>query len=136
MDCILPPHKKSQGRYRVGYFEKARDEGHKALSEEQYAYVVRVVGRLRLWNTNPNLIADLRIESVDCFYELKLKGNVLGKTNLRIFFSVFDQSKTIVVLGPYKKEDEGALPRQVILKMRNRHRVAETLIASVTATES
>lgn len=111
-----------QEPYRVGYLLNARQEAKKALSDEQYAYAVRMARRLQDWS-DPLGLCGLRIEQVDGFYELKLKGNVLGKTNLRIFFAVFDKARTVVVLGVHVKEEEGQLPRQVVLRMKNRHRV-------------
>lgn len=116
------PDAQPPGHYKVGYIPKAQKEGQKLLNEVQYAYAVRQAQRLRFWDDSEEM-GLLRIEAVDEFHELKMKGNVLGKTNLRVFFAVFDDEKLVVVLGVYKKEEEDELPRHVIIGMRNRRRV-------------
>lgn len=110
--------------YKVGYLQKAVTEGKKILNAVQYAYAVRQAERLRNWADKEEM-ASMRIEAIDPdLYELKLKGNVLGKINLRIFFGVFDApEKLVVVVGAYKKEEEDELPTHVKLGMRNRRRV-------------
>lgn len=131
MDDLVLPDVQPSGKYRVGYLPKARTEGMKILGPVGYAYAVRQAERLRYWD-DPEEMKLLRIEEVDEFFELKLKGNVLGKTNLRVFFSVFDAPEyKVIVLGAYKKEEEDQLPRHVILGMRNRKRVVGTMLASV-----
>ena len=107
------------GKRRIGYLAVSVRDGRKILNGVQYAYAVRQANQLRAWG-DPDIGRLLRIEAVEKFFELKLKGNVLGKTNLRIFFGIYEE--LVIVLGVYKKEEEGALPKHVIFRMRNRHR--------------
>ncbi len=109
------------GKRRIGYLAKAAREGRKILSGVQYAHAVRQANLLKDWGS-PEM-CPLRIEAVEDFYELKLKGSVLGKTNLRIFFAIF--AELIVLLGVYKKEEEGDLPKHVVIRISNRHREAK-----------
>lgn len=59
---------------------------------------------------------------VENFFELKDKGGVLGKINLRIYFAVFDDFEAVVVLGCWKKEAEGKVPAYTLIRMRGRFR--------------
>ena len=125
------PEDQTPGRYRVGYLEKAKREGKKLLSAIQYAYAVRQAARLRDWDDKEEMSL-LRIEPVESFYELKLKGNVLGRTNIRVFFAVFgDPIYRAVVLGVYQKDEEGDLPSHIVISMRNRKREVEGTVASL-----
>lgn len=123
---LVVPGGEPGGMYRVGYLPKAQREGRELLSEPQYAYAVRQAERLRHWG-NQDEIAALRTEAVENFYELKLKGNVLGKTNLRIFFAVLDAGgeRFVIILGVYKKEEEDQLPRHLVITMKHRRSFAE-----------
>lgn len=108
-------------QYRLGYFKKARKEALKAMTAVQYAYVVRMFERLRQWGNHEEM-EQLRIEQIDEFLELKLKGNVLGNMNLRVFFGVEDERRVVVALGVYVKGEEDETPRHIVLAMRNRNR--------------
>ena len=54
------------------------------------------------------------------FYELRNKGGILGKINLRIFFSVHDERKLILILGSFNKKNDGSTPAHVVGRIRNR----------------
>jgi hypothetical protein len=117
------------GRCDLAFLRKAASEGQRELDPVPYAYAVRMAEKLRHWGDIEEMRL-LRIAPVENFFELKLKGNVLGKTNIRVFFGVFDTPgrKTVVVLGGYKKEDEDELPRHIVLSMKNRRRTVEELL--------
>ena len=60
---------------------------------------------------------------IDDFFEVRDKGGVLGKINVRVFFFIEFKSRTIVVLGAIKKENEGQTPGPTKLTMRRRMRL-------------
>ncbi len=56
------------------------------------------------------------------YYELREKGGVLGRINVRVFFGVDPDSRSLVILGAIKKENEGPTPQGDIITMRRRWR--------------
>ena len=107
--------------WNVPYLTLARDEAMGFLNEEQYAHVVDLLGALASEPspTHANLVA---VEAVEDFYELKDKGGILGKINLRVFFTVVPEEKAIVVLGAIKKESDGQTPTWAKTRIRYRLR--------------
>ena len=63
----------------------AKREGHQILTDVQYDHEVSVLKRLTNFS-DAEEIADLKIEKIGSFYELKDKGGPLGKINLRLYF--------------------------------------------------
>lgn len=106
--------------WHVGYLSVARDEAAAFLNDEQYAHAVDLVRALAS-EADPSHPLTVTVEAVDNFFELKDKGGVLGKINLRIYFTFDSEQKTIVILAAIKKEAEGQTPTWV--KTRVRHRL-------------
>lgn len=98
--------------------EVAREEAMAFLDEGQYAHVVGLFQELAR-EIDPTRPESLRVEKVEDFFELKDKGGVLGKINLRVFFIVTGRS--IVVLCAIKKEADGQTPMWA--KIRTRYRL-------------
>jgi hypothetical protein len=65
----------------------------------------------------------LRIAPIEEFWELKEKGSVLGRINLRLYFAYLSDRNEVVILHAYKKEDDGATPKYVLIRVRNRLRM-------------
>jgi carbon storage regulator CsrA len=97
-------------------------DGRGFLSAGQYLHVADIVRRLADWN-NPEEIKDLRIEPIQGLWELKEKGGILGRINVRVVFAYLKDRDEIVVLGAFKKENEGQTPKHIIIRMHNRLRV-------------
>jgi len=110
-----------QGRtkLKVVFFEKARGEARRFLTEGQCLHVEDLARRLEDFG-DPTATQDLRIDKVGNLWELKEKGGLLGRINVRVFFGHVPSRGEIVVLGVFKKEREGATPRDYIIKMENR----------------
>ena len=77
---------------------------------------------------DPTHSQSLSVDAVEDFHELREKGGVLGKINVRVFFAV-DKRKTadidhhaIVVLGAVKKESEGKTPEGDRIRIKRRLR--------------
>jgi len=97
----------------------AKKEGHKILNDVRYDHVVSILKRLVDFG-NLDELSDLDIEPIESFYELKEKGGILGKINLRIYFGTFPDERELVIVKTYKKEEENAVPRHVIVLVENR----------------
>jgi hypothetical protein len=107
--------------WHVGYLSVARDEAMDFLSEEQYAHAVDLVKALAS-EPDPSHPSMVTVEAVDDFFELKDKGGVLGKINLRVYFMIDRQAKVLCILAAIKKEAEGQTPTWVKIRVRNRLR--------------
>lgn len=107
--------------WSVYYLSSARDEAMGFLNEAQYAHVVDLVRALAS-EPNPTHPVTVTVEAVEDFYELKDKGGVLGKINLRVYFTVNPKEKAIVVLAAIKKEEDGQTPNWVKTRVRYRLR--------------
>ncbi|MGE3175845.1 MAG: hypothetical protein AB7O32_00130 [Vicinamibacterales bacterium] len=107
--------------WSVLYLEQAASEARSFLNEEQYAHAVDLL-RTLAEEVDPRRAQMVQVESVEDFFELKDKGGVLGKINMRVFFIVLPASKAIVVLGAVKKEADGKTPTVVRCKIRVRKR--------------
>lgn len=106
-------------KWIVLVLEAARKEGHKILSDIQYEHVVEILKRLVDFG-NPEEIGDLVIEPIESFYELKEKGGILGRINLRVYFGTIPDRHELVIAKAYKKEDDHAVPRHVVLLVEDR----------------
>jgi hypothetical protein len=109
----------SPSKWTVVVLEVARKEGHKILSTLQYDHMVEVLKRLEDFG-NPEETADLDIEPISSFYELKEKGGLLGRINLRVYFGVIPKRRELVIAKTYKKEEMGAAPRHVVISVEDR----------------
>lgn len=65
-----------------------------------------------------------RVDAIENYHELKDKGGVLGKINLRIFFYVhrLPDNPLILVLGAINKGNEGQTSQAVKIRIRRRLR--------------
>jgi len=82
--------------------------------------MVAIEKRLEDWG-NRDELADLDIEKVtNQIWELKEKGGPLHKKNIRVYFSVLEESREVVVLKTYKKEQDGQVSRHVLISAEDR----------------
>ncbi|MGE3107327.1 MAG: hypothetical protein AB7G11_14015 [Phycisphaerales bacterium] len=107
--------------WSVYYLTVARDEAMGFLNDGQYAHAVDLVRALAS-EADPTHPATVTVEAVEDFHELKDKGGILGKINLRLYFTVSPKEKAIVILAAIKKEAEGQTPGWVKIRVRNRLR--------------
>jgi hypothetical protein len=94
--------------------------GGSVSGRDQYAHVVDLLRTLAS-EADPRRAVCVTVEPVEDFFELKDKGGVLGKINLRVFFVVVDEERVILVLAAVKKEAMGKTPEW--MKIRVRHRL-------------
>lgn len=107
--------------WSVWYLSAARDEAAEFLSPEQYAHVVDLLRALAN-ERDPSHAVTVRVEAVEDFFELKDKGGVLQKINLRVFYTIEAARRTIVVLAALKKEADGQTPTWMKVRVRSRLR--------------
>ena len=111
----------AQGSEGRAVLAVAKREGRSSLSPGQYLHLKDIIKRLVHFN-RPKEIADLRIEPVEDFFELKEKGSVLGRINVRVYFGFFPNLGEVVVVKTYKKEEDGKTPRHVVINVQARLR--------------
>ncbi len=92
-------------------FDDAEDEHCKNL--------VREVAR----EIDPTHSLTIDVRPIEDFFEIRDKGGILGKKNVRIFFFVYKPKRKIVILGVVKKENEGQTPVAVKITMSRRKRL-------------
>ena len=110
-------------KWELAYLEVAEKEARKFLTEEQYVHAVQQFEQLA-YETDPTNSETQDITKIEDFYELRDKGGLLRKINLRVYFTLFEKKKQILVLAAYKKEDESKVAKRIIIRVRNRLRVA------------
>ncbi len=118
---------KARAAWSLAYLEVAAKEAKGILDAGQYEHVVRQFDDLAK-HENPRLSDTLDLKAIEAFHELRDKGGILGRINLRVFYVVFDEKKMICVLGCYKKEDDGQVPSYIKTRIRNRLRLARSML--------
>lgn len=109
-------------KWTVEFLTIAEEEARKILArKDQYEHVVDQVRDLARQD-DPTHPATIDVRQVEDVYELREKGGPLGRINLRVFFFLCKEKKTIVLLGNYKKEKDGATPPAVVRNMQRRKR--------------
>jgi hypothetical protein len=107
--------------WSVSYLTVAREEAMGFLNDEQYAHAVDLVRALAS-EVDPSHPLTVTVEAIEDFFELKDKGGILGRINLRIYFEIGREAKVIVILAAMKKEAEGQTPMWMKVRVRNRLR--------------
>lgn len=107
-----------QTGWKLGYLDATVGESG-FLNEKQYDYLVDQFREMSKC-VDPVRCPTVDVEQVGEFWELRDKGGILGKLNVRVYFAVVAKKKFIVVLSVYKKEDEGAIPRWLVKRLANR----------------
>lgn len=106
--------------WSVWFLSKAEREARGFLEADEYEYVVDHVKALASEN-DPSKAITVTVRRIGSYFELKIKGGVLRKKNVRVFYSV-EEGRTIVILGCLKKESEGSLPPATLRLMETRKR--------------
>ncbi len=98
-----------------------RLEARSFLTLAQYVHVTDFVKQLSGFGSR-RYDPTLRIEPIGDYWELKEKGGVLGKINVRIYFAHVAAHNRVVLLSAYKKEVDGAAPPHILLRLKHRLR--------------
>lgn len=119
-----------QGGWRPGYLELAAKEARGFLTDVQYEYAVeQCVALCEEDDPSHPQLAD--VDAVYDFFELRLKGGVLGRINLRVYFYLVMDLRLVVVLGAWKKESENQIPVRIVKRIQSRMRYAEESVGSL-----
>lgn len=108
--------------WTVLVLEVAYAEIRRAFSESQYEHLVLQVKELAR-DKDPSHSQVLSIDKVEDFFELRDRGGVLGAVNARIFFGLDHTSRSVVILGGIKKQNNGPTPLGDKIRMRRRWRM-------------
>lgn len=115
--------RKPKGLWQLLYYVAAEKEGRAKLDEDQYFHLVQQFELLAEYEI-PQSVQFLDIRPIDEFFELREKGGLFRKINVRVYFSIFSDLKIILVLGFDKKEEEGQTALHIVNRMKGRHRGA------------
>jgi hypothetical protein len=108
-------------KWSVSYLDLAGNEARDLLNEAQYAHVVDQL-RSVASETTPTKPKTLDVRPIEDHHELRDKGGILGKINLRVYFTLDSGKQVILVLGVVKKEADGPTPNWIKIRMRGRLR--------------
>lgn len=108
--------------WTVEILSQAYDEAIDFLKEHQYEHLANQFRELARQN-DPTHSDTIDVRPIEEFHELRDKGGVLTNLNVRVFFFVHKPTRTIVVLGTMKKENNGPTPVGDRLRMRRRMRL-------------
>lgn len=113
--------------WKLAYLDAAASDARRFLTEDQYAHVVQQFDDLAA-SRDPRRSETQDVRPIDDWYELREKGGLLGKINVRVYFAVLDARNLLVILACYKKEDEGQTAKHIMIKVRNRLRQAKKIL--------
>jgi hypothetical protein len=100
---------------------QVRGEARGFLTDDQYAHLARQVRELAK-HDDPTHSETLDIRPVGQLHELREKGGILAKINVRVFYLVFRPNRTIVILGAFHKQNDGPTPPGDLWRMEKRMR--------------
>jgi hypothetical protein len=105
----------------VNILDEAFDEVMKFLSHDQYRHLALQFKELAR-EPEPSHSRTASVDAIEDFFELRDRGGILGSLNVRVFFLLDKQRRSIVVLGGIKKQNDGATPIGAKIRMRRRAR--------------
>jgi phage-related protein len=108
--------------WNVALLGQAYDEAMSFLNEDQYSHLACQVRELAA-QEEPTRCETVDVRPIEDFHEIRDKGGILGKINARIFFFNHKETRTIVILGAIKKENDGPTPIGDLRTMRRRKRI-------------
>ncbi len=109
-------------RWSVHVLEVAFKEAHGFLDEDQYQHASEQIKELAR-EPDPSHSLTQSVDAIEDFFELRDKGGILGKINLRVFFCLNPEHSVLLVLGAInRKQNDGPTPQVDKIRMRNRRR--------------
>ena len=93
------------------------DEAMKFLDESQYAHLAEQF-QLLAQEEDPTRSLVVSLDAIEDFHELRDKGGILGKLNVRVFYYVDKSTRSIVVVGAIAKKNDGQTPQAVKIRIR------------------
>lgn len=115
-------------RWSVEILDVSTDEAMKFLNGEQYAHLSQQV-RALAQQDDPTHSEAIDVRPIEDYYEIRDKGGILCRLNVRVFFCVEKSRRTIVVLGTINKKNDGPTrePDKIRMRLRLKRRIAGKL---------
>lgn len=112
------------GKYswNVGILDQAYGEARKILTPEQYEHVKQQVQQLACL-CEPARSVTVDVRSLNDLWEIRDKGGVLGKLNIRLVYGQDSTRRCLVVLGCFLKKADGKTPLGIIRRCERRWRL-------------
>ena len=107
--------------WNVDILDVSFNEAMSFLDSDQYDHLARQVRELAT-EVEPSRSVTVDVKPIEGFFELRDKGGVLKKINVRLFFCLCRESRTIAVLGIINKKNDGQTQDYVKVLMRYRMR--------------
>jgi len=107
--------------WNVAILDMAFSEVLRFLTPGQYGHMAMQVKELAR-ERDPTHSQTVSVRSIEDYHELRDKGGILGKKNVRIFFGMDKAKQAIVILGGLKKENDSQTPSGTRIQMRRRWR--------------
>ena len=101
--------------------DECHDDAKKKLTDAEHGHV-KHLARTLAQEQNPTHSELCDVKAIEDFFELRDKGGVLGKKNIRLFFGMDKKRGAIVLLGLELKKNDGATLQSVKIKIRRRWR--------------
>jgi hypothetical protein len=109
-------------QWTVDILDQAYAEAMSFLTKEQYHHVAAQFRDLAK-EADPTRSPVIDVRTIDGFYELRDKGGVLKRINVRVFFCISKKPvRKIIVLGAINKKNDGRTPVYVRILMDYRMR--------------
>ena len=109
-------------QWNVAILDLAHREAIAFLSDDQYSHLSHQVRELATLK-EPTQSPTVDVRPIEDFHEIRDKGGILGRVNVRVFFFVHHEARTIVVLGTIKKQNDGPTPDGDRIRMKRRKRL-------------
>jgi hypothetical protein len=97
------------------------DKESRQFSDSQRAHLISLMKQLACEST-PSHAVRVDVRAIEDFFEVRDCHGPLGTANARICFGIDSQRRFIVVLGMFKKQNNGATPEVDKIRMRMRWR--------------
>ena len=97
------------------------NEALSILTEAQYQHLSLQVKELAGHDDPPHSDV-LTLRPIENFFELKDKGGILGKLNIRVFYGIDHNKRAIIILGIINKQNDGPTPAGDKVRIRRRWR--------------
>lgn len=107
--------------WSVLIFDRAYREARALLTDEQYDFIADEIRELAR-DDEPSRSDVLDVRSIEDYYELRCKGGVLKKINLRVFYWPDHDARSLVILGAINKKYDGATATETKALLRSRLR--------------
>jgi hypothetical protein len=107
--------------WNVGIIDFGFAEVSRLVNKHEYEHLAMQVKELAR-ESDPSHPLTVSVDAVEDFFELREKGGILGKKNMRIFFGIDKTARAIIILGGICKQNNGPTPDGTRVAMRRRWR--------------